>query len=146
MMYRNTHLPRDVTIFTPGLRWQKGRGYPLLKSQHGGNIFSTLFRAIVPAAKSLIRSTAAKKLGRKLVSHTAHFAGDLVEGKTPREAMESRLQVARREVGRALKRSGEHLEREPVRQHPPKSIKRSHPKKKIKRKTLKTVAKSDLFR
>lgn len=157
-MYRSNHYPREVALFTPGLTWQRGRGHSVMKAQRGGNIFSALFRAIVPAAKSLIRSTATRNLGRKigqkLLGHTAQFTGDVIQGRSPKEAMEARLQAARQQVGQALKKSGRRLDQGPsslstVSSHsrPPTLQKKKKNKKTVvPRKYLRATAKKDLFR
>lgn len=79
-------------------------GYHIQRGHGLGNIFSSLFRAIMPAAKSFISSSAGKTLKNIAVEGVTNVAKDLISGKKLKDTASSNLAQAKEKITEAVKR------------------------------------------
>lgn len=98
-----------------GPRYQRGHGI--------GSLLSGLFRGFMPMVKSVVKSPVLRNVGKQALNigrdAAVDIAADIIEGKSPAETANERLDLARRSVAQTLRDVS----------HPPKRGrgKRKHP-------------------
>ena len=129
----------DTKAYTDYYVQQAGRGYPVYAGSrfqrgHGlGSVFGGLFKAAAPLLKKR-----AKALGREALKTGLNIAGDVVQGKKLKQAAQSRVKAA-----------GKNMFNQAIRYASPpgeRAIKRLAPKKRVRRRqTRQRNTSEDIF-